>query len=494
MRTKSSVTVADVAGLAGLDAQPLGVRVFERLRGAILDGGLAAGGRLPSSRVMAGDLGVSRNTVEWAYAQLVAEGYVVRRRGAGSYVAEAPPPRDRPPRMASVNDDSAPIAPRQLSDWAGELIREPGHDQPSLGVAFTPSLPSLEFFPRALWSRLLREAMRRPGPELWAYGASNGLPELRAAIAAHAAAARGVRCGPDQVILTTSTQQAIELVAKLVANPGDVAWVEDPGYPAARQGLRAAGLQIAGVPIDAEGLSLDAGLATAPRARLACVTPSHQYPLGVEMSEARRLALLAWARDREGWIIEDDYDGDFRYSGRPLAALQGLDRAGRVIYIGSFNKTLYPGIRMAFAIVPPDLAEPMIAAKHVADGHNATLPQAALAEFIAAGHFAEHLRRTRAAYDERRQVFLESLATLGDRVRPGPSEAGMHVAVHLDFSADDKAIAEACGRRGVMVHPLSRFRIAPGPPGMVMGYGCAAPSRIRSAMGVVRSVVEAAAG
>lgn len=493
MRTKSSVAVADVAGLAGLDAQPLGVRVFERLRGAILDGGLAAGGRLPSSRVMAGDLGVSRNTVEWAYGQLVSEGYVVRRRGAGSYVAEAPP-RDRPSRASFQAADARPIAPRRLSAWAGELVLEPGHDQPNLGVAFTPSLPSLEFFPRAVWSRLLREAMQRPGPELWAYGASNGLPELRAAIAAHAAAARGVRCSPAQVILTTSTQQAIELVARLIADPGDVAWVEDPGYPATRQGLRAAGLNLAGAPIDAEGLSLEAGLAAAPRARLVCVTPSHQYPLGVEMSEARRRALLAWARDHEAWIIEDDYDGDFRYSGRPLAALQGLDPAGRVIYVGSFNKTMFPGIRMAFAIVPPDLVQPMIAAKHVADGHNATLPQAALAEFISAGHFAEHLRRTRAACDERRQVFLQSLATLGDLVRPGPSEAGMHVAVHLTFAADDRAIAEACARRGVMVQPLSRFRIAAGPPGLVMGYGCAAPSRIRSAMGVVRAVVEAAAG
>ena len=496
MRTKSSVTVADVAGLAGLDAQPLGVRVFERLRGAILDGGLAAGGRLPSSRVMAGDLGVSRNTVEWAYAQLVAEGYVVRRRGAGSYVAKAPPPRDRPPQNSiqpSLHSErTANAPPRQLSAWAGEIIMEPGHDQPSLGVAFTPSLPSLEFFPRALWSRLLREAMRRPGPELWAYGASNGLPELRAAIAAHAAAARGVRCSPDQVVITTSTQQAIELVVRLIANRGETAWVEDPGYPATRQGLRAAGLEIAGVPIDGEGLSLAAGLEIAPRARLACVTPSHQYPLGVEMSEARRLALLAWARDHEAWIIEDDYDGDFRYAGRPLASLQGMDRAGRVIYVGSFNKTLFPGIRMAFAIVPPDLVQPMIAAKHVADGHNATLPQAALAEFISAGHFAEHLRRTRAAYDERRQVFLECLGTLGGLVRPGPSEAGMHVAVHFNFETDDRAIAEACARRGVVVQPLSRFRIAPGPPGMVMGYGCAAPSRIRSAMGVVRAVVEAA--
>ena len=496
MRTKSSVTVADVAGLAGLDAQPLGVRVFERLRGAILDGGLAAGGRLPSSRVMAGDLGVSRNTVEWAYAQLVAEGYVVRRRGAGSYVAEAPPPRDRPPQNSIQpslpSERVAGAPPRRLSAWAGEIIMEPGHDQPSLGVAFTPSLPSLEFFPRALWSRLLREAMRRPGPELWAYGASNGLPELRAAIAAHAAAARGVRCSPDQVVVTTSTQQAIELVVRLIANPGETAWVEDPGYPATRQGLRAAGLQITGVPIDAEGLSLAAGLDLAPQARLACVTPSHQYPLGVEMSEARRLALLAWARDQEGWIIEDDYDGDFRYSGRPLASLQGMDRAGRVIYVGSFNKTLFPGIRMAFAIVPPDLVQPMIAAKHVADGHNSTLPQAALAEFISAGHFAEHLRRTRAAYDERRQVFLESLATLGDLIRTGPSEAGMHVTAHLTFDADDRAIAEACARRGVVVQPMSRFRIASGPPGLVMGYGCAAPSRIRSAMGVVRAVVEAA--
>ena len=338
----------------------------------------------------------------------------------------------------------------------------------------------------------MREAMRRPGPDLWAYGPSNGLAELRAAIAAQVAAARGVRCSADQVVVATSTQQALELAARLVPEAGDTAWVEDPGYVPSRLGLQAAGLRIAGVPIDAEGISLEAGLASAPEARLAVVTPSHQYPLGVEMSAARREALLAWARDREAWIIEDDYDGDYRYSGRPLAALQAMDRAARVIYIGTFNKTLFPGIRTAFAVVPHDLVQPMIDAKHVADGHNATLAQAALAEFISAGHFATHLRRTRAAYDERRQALLAALETLGDAVRVGPSDGGMHLAVHLTFDCDDQAIAEACGRRGVEARALSRYRIAPGPPGLVLGYACAAPSRIRSAMAVVREAVEAA--
>ena len=494
MRNKSSVALADVAGLdidgVGLDAQPLGVRVFERLRGAILDGGLAGGSRLPSSRVMAGDLGVSRNTVEWAYGQLVAEGYVVRRQGAGSYVAETPPPRDRPPAAVEAPLSNRP--PRTLSSRAKALEAYPGHRGLSLGAAFTPSLPSLEFFPRAIWGRLMREAMRRPGPDLWAYGPSNGLPELRAAIAAQVAAGRGVRCSPDQVIVATSTQQAIELAARLVTEDGDTAWVEDPGYVPSRMGLESVGLKIAGVPIDSEGLSLEAGLAAAPQARLCVVTPSHQYPLGVEMSPARREALLAWARDAEGWILEDDYDGDYRYSGRPLAALQAMDRSARVIYIGTFNKTLFPSIRIAFAVVPEDLVQPMINAKHVADGHNGTLAQAALAEFISAGHFATHLRRTRAAYDERRQALLDALKTLGDAVTIGPSDGGMHLAVHFTFACDDREIAAACGRRGVEAQALSRYRIAPGPPGLVLGYACAAPSRIRSAMAVVKDAVEAA--
>jgi GntR family transcriptional regulator/MocR family aminotransferase len=494
MRNSSSVALADVAGLdvdgRGLDTQPLGVRVFERLRGAILDGGLAAGVRLPSSRVMALDLGVSRNTVEWAYAQLVAEGYVLRRQGAGSFVADAPPPRDRPPLASGSR--AQPPPPRQLSSWARALSTYPGYRGVSLGGAFTPSLPSLEFFPRAIWGRLMREAMRRPGPDLWAYGASNGLPELRAAIAAQVAAARGVRCSAEQVVVVTSTQQALELAARLVAEPGDTAWVEDPGYVPSRLGLAAVGLKICGVPIDAEGFSVASGLGVAPHARLAVVTPSHQYPLGVEMSQARRETLLAWAHDHQGWILEDDYDGDYRYAGRPLAALQAMDRGARVIYIGTFNKTLFPGIRTAFAVVPEDLVQPMIDAKHVADGHNATLAQAALAEFISAGHFAAHLRRTRAAYDERRLALIEVLDELGDAVRIGPSDAGMHLAVHLSFPCDDRQIAEACGRRGVTVRALSAYRMAPGPPGLVLGYACAAPSRIRSAMSVVKAAIQAA--
>jgi GntR family transcriptional regulator/MocR family aminotransferase len=439
---------------------------------------------------MAQDLGVSRNTVEWAYAQLVAEGYVLRRQGAGSFVADTPPSRDRPPETHPTKVEAT--GPRRLSSWAQALSTYPGHRGVSLGGAFTPSLPSLEFFPRAIWGRLMREAMRRPGPDLWAYGASNGLPELRAAIAAQVAAARGVRCSADQVVVATSTQQALELAARLVTEPGDTAWVEDPGYVPSRLGLVAAGLKICGVPIDGEGFSLEAALAAAPQARLAVVTPSHQYPLGVEMSQARREALLDWARDREGWILEDDYDGDYRYTGRPLAALQAMDRSGRVIYIGTFNKTLFPGIRTAYAVVPDDLAQPMIDAKHVADGHNATLAQAVLAEFISAGHFAAHLRRTRAAYDERRQALIAALEPLGDAVRIGPSDAGMHLAVHLDFPCDDRKIAATCGRRGVTVRALSAYRIAPGPPGLVLGYACAAPSRIRSAMGVVREAIETA--
>lgn len=490
MRNKSSVALADVAGLGGLDAQPLGVRVFERLRGAILDGGLAAGSRLPSSRVMATDLGVSRNTVEWAYAQLVGEGYVNRRQGAGSYVADTPPTRDRSPEAPKAAPTHRQAL--KLSSRAHVVTGYPGHRHVSLGGAFTPSLPSLEFFPRAVWGRLTREAMRRPGPELWAYGGSNGLPELRAAIAAQVAAARGVRCSPDQVVVTTSTQQALELAARLVTEPGDTAWVEDPGYPPARMGLIAAGLKTVGVPIDDEGLSLEAGLAAAPEARLCVVTPSHQYPLGVEMSPARRDALLAWARDREGWIIEDDYDGDYRYSGRPLAALQAMDRTGRVIYIGTFNKTLFPGVRTAYAVVAEDLVQPLMDAKHIADGHNAGLSQAALAQFIAAGHFASHLRATRAAYDERRLALLEALKTLGDGVEPGPSGAGMHLTLHLGFPCDDAQVAQACRRRGVEVHGLSRYRISPGPPGLVLGYACAAPSRIRSAMAVVKEALDQA--
>ncbi|QSQ22135.1 PLP-dependent aminotransferase family protein [Pyxidicoccus parkwayensis] len=481
-----SLFSVDVAGLDTAHGQPAYARICDRIRTAIRSGALVLNARLPSSRVLAKDFGVARNTVDWALGQLVSEGYIVRRRGAGSFVAERLPEHDAPPLAPKrVATQKAHDEERRLSQRAKALRSYPGHYQPLKAVAFTPSLPPIEHFPRDAWNRLLSREAARPGSTYWAYGASNGLPALREAIAAHASAMRAVVCSPEQVIVVTSTQQAVELAGKALADPGDSAWAESPGYQPVQHCLRAVGLEVAQVPVDEHGLDIKAGRKLAPRARLAYVTPAHQYPLGYEMSLERRKALLEWAREADAYVVEDDYDGDYRYEGRPLASLQGMDGEGRVIYVGSFNKILFPGLRIAFAIVPEALISAFVDAKHVADGHTALLTQGVLAAFIQEGHLARHLRKTRALYDERRQGFLEEAKVLADSLDFGPARAGMHITGVFKKNLDDRAVASECARSGIEVQPLSRFG-ATGRGGLVFGFAGATRAATRSGLEVVR--------
>jgi GntR family transcriptional regulator / MocR family aminotransferase len=489
-----SVFSVDVTGLESGPGQPAYARIFERIRTAITSGALAPNARLPSSRTLAKDLGVARNTVDSALGQLVADGYVVRRRGAGSFVAEQLPARDTPPltrkRVAAARQPNT--EPRRLSQRARALQSYPGHYRPLVGVPFTPSLPPIDLFPRKVWNRLLTREASRPGSDYWAYGASNGLPALREAIAAHASAMRATRCSPDQVIVVTSTQQAVELAGKVLADPGDYAWVETPGYQPVQHCLRAAGLQVVHVPVDEQGLDVKAGRALESHARLAYVTPAHQYPLGYEMSLARRKALLGWALEEDAYVVEDDYDGDYRYEGRPIASLQGIDERGRVVYVGSFNKILFPALRIAFAIVPEPLVGAFVDAKHAADGHTALLMQGVLAAFISEGHLARHLRKTRAIYDERRLAFLEEAQILADVIEFGPARAGMHVTALFKTSTarrlDDRAIAAECARSGVEVHPLSKYG-ATDRSGLVFGFAGASRAAARAGLQVVRRAI-----
>src|SRR5262245_28714848 len=418
-----SVFSVDVTGLETGPEQPAYVRICDRIRTSITSGALAPNARLPSSRTLAKDLGVARNTVDWALGQLVADGYIVRRRGAGSFVAEHLPERDArpltPKRIAAAKPADTK---RRLSQRARALQSYPGHYRALPAIPFTPSLPPpIDLATRKLWNRLLSREANRAGNDYWAYGASNGLPALREAIAAHASAMRATRCSPDQVVVVTSTQQAVELAAKVLGDPGDSAWVETPGYQPVQHCLRAAGLQVVPVPVDEQGLNVEAGRSLDARARLAYVTPSHQYPMGYEMSLARRKALLGWAAEADAYVVEDDYDGDYRYEGRPIASLQGIDGGGRVIYIGSFNKILFPALRIAYAIVPEPLVAAFVDAKHTADGHTALLMQGVLAAFIRDGHLARHIRKTRTIYDERRQAFLEEAKCLSDVLEFGPA-------------------------------------------------------------------------
>lgn len=487
-----SVFSVDVTGLDRDAGQPAYARISERIRTAILSGALAPNARLPSGRTLARDLGVSRNTVDWALDQLVADGYIVRRRGAGSFVAAQLPEPDTPPlRPERSRIIVADTAPRRISRRAEALRAYPGHYEPASSVPFTPSLPPVDLFPRDVWNRLLQREAAQPGDDYWHYGASNGLPALRRAIAAHASAMRAVRCSPEQVIVVTSTQQAVELAAKALADPGDRAWCELPGYPPVRHGLRSAGLEVVDVPVDDDGLDVAAGLVSAPDARLAYVTPAHQYPLGVELSLERRRTLLDWAHERDAYVLEDDYDGDYRYEGRPIASLQGMDHHDRVIYIGSFNKILFPALRIAYAIVPEPLVDAFVDAKHIADGHTALLMQGALAAFIEEGHLGRHLRKTRAAYDQRRLAFLKEAQTLRTWLNFGPALAGMHVAAGFTDTAaslDDRAVSAVCGEAEILVHPLSKYgETRRG--GLVFGFASTLPHRMHNELGRIRKLL-----
>ncbi len=483
-RHPGSIQFLDLEGFEAARHQPLQVRVEDLLRRAILSGNLGAGARVPSSRLLANDLKISRHTVERAFDQLVADGYLTRRRGSGTFVSRTIPERERPPSTRKAAPIQRNESPR-LSERGAIIASYPGHRSATIGVAFTPSIPALDLFPRQVWARLLGRAVARAGHDTWAYGSSGGIPELQRAIAAHVAASRGVSCEPDQVIVASSAQQALDLVVRVLLSPGDPVWVEDPCYQPALLLLRAAGARVSAIPVDGDGFDVTRATLVEPAARLAYVTPSHQYPSGALMSLPRRTALLDWAGKNGGWIVEDDYDGDLRYSGRPLASLQALDSGGRVIYVGTFNKMMFSALRVAYLIAPPALVDPFLAAKHMMDGHAPGHTQSALAEFIEKGHLATHLRRLLPEYDRRRLALLNALEGLSQRLEPGSSGAGLHLAVYLKGTGSDKAIAERCAKAGVDLHPLSRFYVGEARQGFVMGFACSRPPRTATAMRLV---------
>jgi len=459
--------------------------IERRIRGAILAGALSAGVRLPSTRTLARELHVSRTTAEEAFGQLAAEGYLVRRVGDGTYVsASMPAPR---PRRAS------PLSALPLSGRGRALARAPACVDAVRVLPFRAAHPDYQAFPAALWNRLQNRRARHGGAGLLGYGEAEGLRALREALAGHLATSRGVRCDPSQVVVLSSSQQGFDLAARLVLDPGDEAWVEEPGYPGARGALAAAGARVVPVPVDERGIDVAAGIRLAPRARLAHLTPSHQYPLGSALTLERRLALLAWAEREGALLVEDDYDGEYRYGGRATASIQGLDRGGRVLYLGTFTKVLFPSLRLAWAVLPEGLVEPFVQARRLQDGQPPGLSQAVAADFVGEGHLGAHLRRMRALYAERRDL-LEGLlrAALGEAGRLLGAEAGLHAV--LPLAGDDAEVARRAAERGVEVVPLST--LFAGPPtarGLVLGYAGLSPDAIRAGSEVLARAVEAAA-
>ncbi|MDB4881429.1 MAG: GntR family transcriptional regulator [Gemmatimonadetes bacterium] len=476
MKRKTGALLPSLQGAGDSTPVPLHRQVYSRIRSSILAGTFAPGARLPSTRTLAADLGMSRITVESAFTQLSAEGYLVRRVGAGSYVAGALPEVIRPSRRTPQRAASTPstqrtrgtgaLSARGLAISGAALAPEPVGVRP-----FQPCMPALDAFPQATWARLLSRRARH-GAELLSYGEAAGYRPLRQAVATYLGSARGVRCDWQQVVILTGAQQGIELASRLLLDPGDDVWHEEPGYLGARGAFLTAGANIVPVRVDADGLDVDAGIVAAPMARLAYVTPSHQFPLGATMSLARRLALLAWADRANAWILEDDYDSEFRFNGRPIAAVQGLDASGRVIYVGTFNKVMFPSLRLAYLVAPPDLVDAVVAARALGDGHPPVQSQAALTDFIGEGHFGAHVRQMRTLYHERRDVLVDALrASMGAAVRLGPVDAGMHVTLTLPRGVDDRAIAAAADEAGLAVDPLSRHYLARSSArGLLLGF------------------------
>nr|WP_308197947.1 PLP-dependent aminotransferase family protein [Saccharopolyspora soli] len=434
-------------------------QIYRQIKAAVLDGRLRTGEALPPTRELARRLSVSRNTVSAAYDRLTAEGFVAGRTGSGTYVL--PGGFDRPAQAA----DAQRIRPAKT--W--ERIRVPQMDPSIPDFDFRPGIPDVRLFPYAAWRRLLAHWFRTSSVGSPMYADPAGHAGLRRALARHVGVSRAVRASADDVLVTSGAQQAFDLIGRVLIEPGTCVAVEDPGYPPPRQLFRALGAKVVGVPVDAEGILVDR---IPGNARIVYVTPSHQFPLGMPMSLPRRTALLEWAERVGAVVVEDDYDSEFRFSGRPIEPLQSLDRAGRVIYVGSMSKVLLPTLRVGFLIAPRSLHTALRAAKYVVDLHTSLPLQAALAAFIEEGLLARHIRRARNDYAARYARISSMLQQdFADLLEPVAVTAGLHLAAMLPPDADDESICERAGANGVGILPLSPYRRAKGSPGLVLGYG-----------------------
>ena len=483
MPNRNSFVTLPTVALDQTSALPLYRQLYNTLRHAILAGQLKAGARLPATRALAHALAISRNTVMNAYAQLLAEGYVEGEVGSGTYVARTLPDELLQARTDLAKGDPSPRTSWTLSRRGTRLASNQGPVSRFAAefIAFRPGLPALDAFPYELWARLVARRWRRPQRSLLGYGDPAGYGPLREAIAAYLGEARAVRCQAEQVIVVAGSQQALDLTARMLLDEGDAAWIEDPGYLGARGALLGAGAQLIPVPVDDEGLDVTSGASVNQQPRLIYVTPSHQYPYGVTMSLRRRLALLEWASQTGAWVLEDDYDSEYRYAGRPLAALQGLDGGGRVIYLGTFSKVLFPALRLGYMVVPPDLVDAFTAARALVDCHSPALDQAALADFIAAGHFARHIRRMRALYAERQRLLVDAARhTLAGLLEVQSAEAGMHLVGWLPEGVDDVEASRRAAAFGVGAPPLSTYSLRPlRRGGLLLGFTAVGEKEIR---------------
>lgn len=468
---------------------PLYRQVYRQIRQQILQGQIAPGTKLPTTRAVATYYTLGRVTITTAYQQLQAEGYLVSRPGAGTFVA------DELPLAAIETGQPAPFTP-QLSRWGQRLLDLGALSEPAQPPARPDKAPPngrIDFgfgrtfphiFPYDVWRRLLARYLSTDDVMLARYGSVAGFLPLREAVANYLGRLRGVRCRAEQVVIVSGMQQALDILARLLLNAGDEVVVETPGYVAAFDLFRWYGATLTAVPVDDQGLPVER-LSPSRRVRLAFVTPSNQFPKGGAMPLARRLALLQWAREAGAMILEDDYDGELRYTNHPLAALQGLDNAGRVVYLGTFSKVLFPALRLGYVVLPDALLEPFLQIKGLIDLGSPTLTQAAVADFITEGHFERHLRRLRQEYGRRWRVLANALdERLGDRVRYVSEGAGLQVMLYLPPEADEQEVIKKAAAAGVGVYPGAPYHLEqPPPPSILLGFSGLSDKQIEEGIG-----------
>lgn len=460
-------------------------RLYLAVRQAILTGRLHPGSELPSSRALAAELGVGRNTVVRAYEQLLAEGYLSGRPGSGTFVSDT-----IAPDQGAVQRTVGRSAPVVLSRRGQDLLGGAASSRLQAG-AFVPGVPDISRFPFSIWRRLLARHLRPEHRQLAQYG-FGGYGPLKAALANYLAVTRMMACAPQQLIIVNGTHQALDLAARLLADPGDRAWMEDPGYWGARNVLRASGLDVIPQPVDAQGLAIRPGDRDRPP-RLIFVSPSSQYPTGAVMSLERRLDLLDYAARNDAWIVEDDYDNEIRYHPQPLASLFGLSAAQRVIYVGTFSKVLYPGLRLAYMVVPPALVDAFTVGNTELYREGRLAEQAALAEFIEGGHFGTHIRRMRAIYHERLDTLRGVLKSeLGGAATCMGGHAGLHLPVRFEVPVDDRALSSQALQMGVICMPLSSYSagIDTRQAGMILGFAPVPAERIRAPAEILVRLIE----
>lgn len=455
-------------------SSPMYRRLYDWFRSAILTGELRPGQKIPSTRYLATELKVSRITILGAFQQLSAEGYIESSSGSGTYVAKSIP--DQVPRLGFGNsqrsmEQARCSGSRKTSQLSAKLSTFP---MLPFGIeAFRVGLPALDRFPINIWSRLVARRWRQPRREMLIYGGPMGFGPCREAIAEYVTIVRGVRCDPSQIMIVNGSQQGLEISARTLLDPGDPVWVEEPAYPGALQALRTVNSKVIPVPVDDDGLDVSEGIKRCPQARAAIITPSHQFPMGMTMSDSRRMMLLNWAAGNNAWIIEEDYDSEYDYRKRPIAAVQSLDTAARVIYVGTFSKILFPSLRMGYLVLPSDLVPAFCRVRQASDLSHSTFEQAVLADFIREGHLARHIRRMRMLYMERNETLIAEIRKqLGTSVEIVSAQGGMHLVVLLSSRVADTIVWQKAANAGIASWPLSIcYQNKPPRGGLVLGYG-----------------------